>query len=95
MGKGDKKSRRGKVTNGSYGKSRMRKASMPLFDKAGSSTEEKVEKKTVAKKKEPVKKAAPEPKVAKAEKAQPVDTVAKAERSDKEVNAETSEKIKH
>jgi len=29
MGKGDKKSKRGKITNGSYGKRRLRKASKP------------------------------------------------------------------
>ncbi len=58
MGKGDKKSRRGKVTNGSYGKTRMRKASMPLYDKVESAAvETKVEKKPAEKKKAPVKKA--------------------------------------
>ncbi|MCJ8153553.1 30S ribosomal protein THX [Chryseobacterium sp. SSA4.19] len=30
MGKGDKKSRRGKINNGSYGKRRLRKASKPV-----------------------------------------------------------------
>lgn len=30
MGKGDKKSRRGKITNGSYGKRRPRKSSVPV-----------------------------------------------------------------
>lgn len=30
MGKGDKKSRRGKITNGSYGKRRPRKSSKTL-----------------------------------------------------------------
>jgi len=29
MGKGDKKSKRGKINNGSYGKRRLRKASKP------------------------------------------------------------------
>jgi 30S ribosomal protein S31 len=30
MGKGDKKSKRGKINNGSYGKRRQRKASKPV-----------------------------------------------------------------
>ncbi|WP_081411662.1 30S ribosomal protein THX [Chryseobacterium gregarium] len=30
MGKGDRKSRRGKINNGSYGKRRLRKASKPV-----------------------------------------------------------------
>jgi 30S ribosomal protein S31 len=30
MGKGDKKSKRGKINNGSYGKRRLRKASKPV-----------------------------------------------------------------
>jgi len=36
MGKGDKKSRRGKITNGSYGKRRPRKSSKshPVAEKA-------------------------------------------------------------
>ena len=49
MGKGDQKSRRGKVTNGSYGKSRMRKESVPLH------TEPKTEEKA-AEKEAPAKK---------------------------------------
>ena len=69
MGKGDKKSRRGKVNNGSYGKSRMRKESVPIYDKAETATEDKKEvKKPVEKKKAPVKKAAAEPKAEKVEK---------------------------
>lgn len=68
MGKGDKKTRRGKVTNGSYGKTRMRKASVPLYDKVESATEDKKEeKKVVAKKKTAPKKVA-EPKAEKVEK---------------------------
>ena len=68
MGKGDKKSRRGKVTNGSYGKTRMRKASVPLFDKVETATAEKKEvKKPEAKKKAPAKKVE-EPKAEKVEK---------------------------
>ena len=43
MGKGDKKTRRGKVTNGSYGKTRMRKASVPLYDTTETATKEKKE----------------------------------------------------
>lgn len=35
MGKGDKKSKRGKIIAGSYGKSRMKKESEPLFKDAG------------------------------------------------------------
>ena len=73
MGKGDKKSRRGKVTNGSYGKTRMRKPSEPLFDKVESTTvETKVEKKPAEKKKAPAKKAA-EPKAEKPEKPKKVE----------------------
>ena len=69
MGKGDKKSRRGKVTNGTYGKRRMRKASVPLFDNTETAVaEKKEEKKPVEKKKAPVKKAAAEPKAEKVEK---------------------------
>ena len=69
MGKGDKKSRRGKVNNGSYGKRRMRKASVPLFDHVETAVaEKKEEKKTVEKEKAPVKKAAAEPKAEKVEK---------------------------
>lgn len=69
MGKGDKKSRRGKVTNGSYGARRMRKASVPLFDKTETAVaEKKEEKKPVEKKKAPVKKAAAAPKAEKVEK---------------------------
>lgn len=46
MGKGDQKSRRGKVTNGSYGKTRMRKDSVPLH------TEPKAEENAAPEKKE-------------------------------------------
>ena len=68
MGKGDKKSRRGKVTNGSYGKSRMRKASVPLYENAETATVDKKEvKKPEAKKKAPAKKVE-EPKAEKVEK---------------------------
>ncbi len=38
MGKGDKKSKRGKINNGSYGKRRLRKASKPV---SASASEEK------------------------------------------------------
>ncbi|MFC6269582.1 30S ribosomal protein THX [Frigoriflavimonas asaccharolytica] len=48
MGKGDKRSRRGKVTNGSYGKKRLRKGSTPLFAKAEAAVVEKKEEKKPA-----------------------------------------------
>ena len=74
MGKGDKRSRRGKVTNGSYGNSRMRKDSTPLYDQAEASAEQpKEEKKPVEKKKETAKKAAPEAKAEKTPKAEPAE----------------------
>lgn len=44
MGKGDKKSKRGKIIAGSYGKSRMRKASTPLYV-SSVELKEKIEKK--------------------------------------------------
>ena len=43
MGKGDKKSKHGKIIAGSYGKSRMRKESVPLYT-APAEPKEKVEK---------------------------------------------------
>ena len=85
MGKGDKKSRRGKVTNGSYGKSRMRKESVPLYDKSETATAEKKEvKKPVEKKKAPVKKAVAEPKAEKVEKPKKAEKAATSEEKEAE-----------
>lgn len=61
MGKGDKKSKRGKIIAGSYGKSRMRKESSPLYV-ASAEPKDKVEKapkETVKKAAKPKAKAAP------------------------------------
>ena len=63
MGKGDQKSKRGKIVAGSYGKKRPKKASRPVVVKV-----EKTEKKPAAAK-ETKPKAAAKPKVEKVSKA--------------------------
>lgn len=50
MGKGDKKSRRGKITNGSYGVRRPRKKVKPVTVKAEAKKPKAAAKKTTAKK---------------------------------------------
>ncbi|MGS0748116.1 30S ribosomal protein THX [Halpernia sp. GG3] len=71
MGKGDKKSKRGKIIAGSYGKSRMKKDSSPLYT-APAEPKEKVEKapkEAVKKEVKPKVKAAPKKVEEKASKA--------------------------
>ena len=65
MGKGDKKTKRGKIIKGTYGKKRPRKKDRK-FNITAKVTEKKVEKEEVKEKKTPVKKKAvkvEEPKV--------------------------------
>ncbi|RKO72845.1 30S ribosomal protein THX [Sphingobacterium puteale] len=51
MGKGDIKTRRGKISNGSFGKRRPHLSKASIKPKVDDSTEKKVEKKTVKAKK--------------------------------------------
>lgn len=117
MGKGDKKTKRGKIISGSYGKSRMRKESTPLHSESADSKEksENAPKDTAKKAATPKAKAAPkkadegketavkkkatektpEPNAEKGESKVQVEAKVKPERSDKEVNAEISERNEH
>ena len=58
MGKGDKKSKKGKISSGSYGVSRKRKKSAPYVAKVKKTTQKKEEAPTEKAKKAPAKKAA-------------------------------------
>ncbi|WP_417427837.1 30S ribosomal protein THX [Halpernia sp.] len=88
MGKGDKKTKRGKIIAGSYGKSRMKKESVPLYT-ASTEQKAKVEK---APKDEVKKEVKPKAKVAtkkaveketKVEKKEPKTAKPKAEKTKK------------